>query len=100
MKIAILSLATLASLAMAAPAAAPVAAPTPDASFDGNSKCEISAFRPSWTKISECCLKNMGGSDFDKEKNHLKCRLPIGNEGLMRKCVKDLGFASVVECDY
>ncbi|KAG0022065.1 hypothetical protein BGZ81_008689 [Podila clonocystis] len=95
MKAAILSLATLASLALAAPAA-----PVHDAAFDGNSKCEISAFRPSWTKINECCLKNMGGSDFDKEKNHLNCRLPIGNEGLMRKCVKDLGFASVVECDY
>lgn len=95
MKIAILSLAALVSVAMAAPAPTPA----PD-TFDGNSKCEISAFRPSWTEITECCLQNMGGSDFDKKKNHLKCRLPIGNEGPMRKCVKDLGYASVVECDY
>ncbi|KAF9369162.1 hypothetical protein CPC16_004710, partial [Podila verticillata] len=95
--IAILSLAALVSVAMAAPASAP--APAPDA-FDGNSKCEISAFKPSWSSITECCLKNMGGSDFDKKKNHLSCTLPIGNEGLMRKCVKDLGYASVVECDY
>ncbi|KAK3806542.1 MAG: hypothetical protein JOS17DRAFT_822869 [Linnemannia elongata] len=78
MKIAILSLAVLASVAMAAPAASTAAA------FDGNSKCEISAFRPSWTKLNECCLKNMGGSDFDKQKNHLNCRLPIGKEGPMR----------------
>ncbi|KAG0352304.1 hypothetical protein BG005_008252 [Podila minutissima] len=92
MKIAILSLATLASLAIAAPA--------PDADFDGNSKCTISAFKPSWSKLNECCLQNMGGSDFDKEKRRINCRLPIGNEGSMRKCVKDLGFASVVDCDY
>ncbi|KAF9367257.1 hypothetical protein CPB97_006012, partial [Podila verticillata] len=52
MKIAILSLAALVSVAMAAPA------PAPD-TFDGNSKCRISAFRPSWTNINECCLKNM-----------------------------------------
>ncbi|KAG0084004.1 hypothetical protein BGZ92_010288 [Podila epicladia] len=95
MKIAILSLATLASLAIAAPAA-----PAPDAAFDGNSKCTISAFKPSWSKLNECCLKNMGGSDFEKEKKRLNCRLPIGNEGPMRKCVKDLGYASVVDCDY
>ncbi|KAG0352305.1 hypothetical protein BG005_008253 [Podila minutissima] len=67
--------------------------------FDGNSKYSISGFRPSFSKINECCLKNTGGSDFDK-KNTLKCRLPIGREGPMRKCVKDLGFASVVNCDY
>ncbi|KAF9313584.1 hypothetical protein BGZ91_006256 [Linnemannia elongata] len=95
MKIAILSLAVLASVAMAAPAA-----PHADDTFDGNAKCEISAFRPSWSKINDCCLNNMGGSDFDQEKNHLNCRLPINNEGFLRKCVKDLGFAAAVECDY
>ncbi|KAF9291716.1 hypothetical protein BGZ88_006770 [Linnemannia elongata] len=75
---------------MAAPA-------TTAGAFDGNSKCVISAFKPSWSKINDCCLKNMGGSDFDKKKNHLNCRLPIGREGYMRKCVKDLHYASVVE---
>ncbi|KAF9337479.1 hypothetical protein BG006_004506 [Podila minutissima] len=67
--------------------------------FDGNSKCSISVFRPLFSKINECCLKNTGGFDFDK-KSTLKCRLPIGREGSMRKCVKDLGFATVVKCDY
>ncbi|KAG0036528.1 hypothetical protein BGZ82_004094 [Podila clonocystis] len=130
MKIAILSLAALVAVVMAAPGApevsvasvevpdAPVqvldapevfdAPETPEAAapeashskFDGNSKCSISGFRPSFSKINECCLKNMGGSDFDKKKRSLKCRLPIGREGLMRKCVKDLGFATVVNCDY
>ncbi|KAF8949052.1 hypothetical protein BGZ52_006183 [Haplosporangium bisporale] len=95
MKIAILVLA-LVSVAMAAPTSAPVA----DAALSGDSKCSISGFKPSFSKINECCLKNMGGSDFDKKKNVLKCRLPIGREGPMRKCVKDLGFATVVNCDY
>ncbi|KAF9210886.1 hypothetical protein BGZ59_008801 [Podila verticillata] len=93
--IAILVLA-LVSVAMAAPTSAPVA----DAALSGDSKCSISGFKPSFSKINECCLKNMGGSDFDKKKNVLKCRLPIGREGPMRKCVKDLGFATVVNCDY
>ncbi|KAF9210887.1 hypothetical protein BGZ59_008802 [Podila verticillata] len=70
------------------------------AKFDGDSKCSISGFKPSFSKINECCLKNMGGSHFDKKKNALKCRLPIGREGPMRKCVKGLGFATVVNCDY
>ncbi|KAG0366391.1 hypothetical protein BGX24_003714, partial [Mortierella sp. AD032] len=87
MKIAILTLAAFVSVTLAAPKHAKA--------FDGNSKCVISAFKPSWTKINECCLKNMGGSDFDKEKNSLNCRLPIRREGPMRKCVKDLGYASV-----
>ncbi|KAG0036527.1 hypothetical protein BGZ82_004093 [Podila clonocystis] len=93
MKIAILALASLVSVVLAAPTYEAKA-------FDGNSKCVISAFKPSWSKINECCLKNMGGSEFDKKKNHLKCKLPISREGPMRKCVKDLGYASVVDCDY
>ncbi|KAF9367743.1 hypothetical protein CPB97_005366, partial [Podila verticillata] len=77
-------------------------APVTDAhaKFDGNSKCSISGFKPSFSKINECCLKNMGGSDFDKKKNALKCRLPIGREGPMRKCIKGLGYATVVNCEH
>ncbi|KAF9312916.1 hypothetical protein BG003_005803 [Podila horticola] len=116
MKIAILSLAALVAVAMAVPAtevpAAPEALDAPEVfdaaeapvaahpKFDGNSKCSISGFRPSFTKIKECCLKNKGGSDFDRKKNALKCKLPISHEGPMRKCVKGLGFATVVDCDY
>ncbi|KAG0366390.1 MAG: hypothetical protein J3R72DRAFT_445127 [Linnemannia gamsii] len=118
MKIAILSLAVLAAVAMAAPGTpdvsdAPIqvldapevfdASEAPEAAhskFDGNSKCSISGFKPSFSKIEDCCLKNMGGSDFNKKKRSLKCKLPIGREGRMRKCVKDLGYATVVTCDY
>ncbi|KAG0329245.1 hypothetical protein BG000_000143 [Podila horticola] len=95
MKIVVLTLAALTSVTVT------LAAPAGEkAAFDGNSKCVISAFKPSWTKINECCLKNKGGSEFVKNKNYLKCTLPITRGGPMRKCVKDLGFASVVDCDY
>ncbi|KAF9384370.1 hypothetical protein BGX21_001318, partial [Mortierella sp. AD011] len=63
-----------------------MAAPRP---FDGNSKCEVQGFKISFTKVKECCLRNMGGSDF-KDRT-LFCKLPIGDEGPFRKCVKDLG---------
>ncbi|KAF9372642.1 hypothetical protein CPB97_001106 [Podila verticillata] len=89
MKIALVSLALLASVLAA-----------PSAKFDGNSKCVISGFRPVWSKINECCLKNMGGSEFDKKDNSLKCTLPIGREGFMRRCVMDLHYATVVDCHY
>ncbi|KAF9210885.1 hypothetical protein CPC16_011458 [Podila verticillata] len=89
MKIALLSLAVLASTLAA-----------PSLKFDGNSKCVISGFRPAWSKINECCLQNMGGSEFDPIKNNLRCTLPIGREGPMRRCVRSLGFATVVDCDY
>lgn len=69
------------------------------AKFHGNYKCSISGFKHSFSKINGCCLKNMGGSNFDK-KNALKCRLTIGRENPMRKCVKDFDFANVVNCDY
>ncbi|KAG0022067.1 hypothetical protein BGZ81_008691 [Podila clonocystis] len=95
MKIAILALVSLLSVVLAAPTHE-----DKDKAFDGNSKCVISAFKPSWTKINNCCLKHHGGSEFDKVKNNLKCKLPIKREGPMRKCVKDLGYASVVNCDY
>ncbi|KAG0248697.1 hypothetical protein BG011_009996 [Mortierella polycephala] len=63
--------------------------------FDGNSKCQVQGFKISFTKVNECCLRNMGGSDF-KDRT-LFCTLPIGKEGYFRKCVKDLGYATVVD---
>ncbi|KAG0096248.1 hypothetical protein BGZ93_004832 [Podila epicladia] len=119
MKIAILSLAALAAVAMAAPGAHEVSAASVEVSdapeavsveavsskFDGNIKCSISNFSPSFSKISECCPMKTGGSDLDKKstlkkESTLKCRLPIGREGLMCKCVKDLGFSTAANCDY
>ncbi|KAF9960535.1 hypothetical protein BGZ70_008573 [Mortierella alpina] len=73
--------------------------PTPPP-FDGNSKCRASVFRTGFAKLNECCLKNMGGSDFDDKKRVLNCRLPIGKEGYFRKCCKDTGMATSVDCDY
>ncbi|KAF9330534.1 hypothetical protein BG006_006522 [Podila minutissima] len=98
MKIAFVSLAALVSVVMATPGA-PEVSEAARSKFDGNSKCSVSGFRPSFSKIDECCLKNTGGSDVDK-KSTLKCRLPVSHEGPMRKCAKDLGFATVFNCDY
>ncbi|KAF9981592.1 hypothetical protein BGZ79_006095, partial [Entomortierella chlamydospora] len=58
----------------------------------------VQGFKISFTKAKECCLSNMGGSEF-KDRT-LFCKLPIGDEGLFRKCVKDLGFATIVDCHY
>ncbi|KAI9283745.1 hypothetical protein BC943DRAFT_99359 [Umbelopsis sp. AD052] len=66
--------------------------------YDGNSKCEVQGFKISFSKVSDCCLKNTGGSNF--ENSTLYCTLPIKKEGRFRKCVKDLGFATSVDCDY
>ncbi|KAI1297791.1 hypothetical protein EDD11_006924 [Mortierella claussenii] len=68
--------------------------------YDGNSKCQVSGFKPSFSKIEKCCLDLMGGSNFDKDHRRLGCTLPIKNEGPFRKCVKDLGYATVVDCEY
>lgn len=89
MKITFLSLAVLASVALAAPPAMP----------GKNASCMISGgVKPVWTKIIACCVKNKGRSEFDKMKNELDCKLPVSREGSLRKCVKLLGFAAVVHC--
>ncbi|KAG0041404.1 hypothetical protein BGZ83_001856 [Gryganskiella cystojenkinii] len=67
--------------------------------FDGNSRCETQGFKVGPPKITECCLKNMGGSELVEGKI-FKCKLPIGREGQLRKCIKDLGFATVTDCTY
>ncbi|KAF9915875.1 hypothetical protein BX616_005166 [Lobosporangium transversale] len=71
---------------------------SPALADDVNSECVVHAFKPSWSAIKECCLSNMGGSDF--RRNKLFCKLPTGNEGYFRRCVKKLGYASTVDCVY
>ncbi|KAG0371956.1 hypothetical protein BGX24_000946, partial [Mortierella sp. AD032] len=93
MKTAVLTLSLIASVVMAA-------AITPDAAADGNVKCEVGAFRPNWGKITECCLNNMGGSNFDKKDNEAQCTLPLGKIPAYVTCVKGLGYASSIECDF
>ncbi|KAG0260961.1 hypothetical protein BGZ95_004323 [Linnemannia exigua] len=80
------------SVVMAAPT-------TPVAYADGNAKCEVSAFRPDWSKITKCCLDNTGGSNFDRDDNELQCTLPLGKLPMFVKCVKGLGYASTIDCD-
>ncbi|KAK9766850.1 hypothetical protein K7432_003746 [Basidiobolus ranarum] len=65
---------------------------------DVNSVCSVYGFKVSFSKIKECCLQNMGGSNF--QGNHLICTLPTVNEGLFRRCVKKLGYATSVDCEY
>ncbi|KAF9937833.1 hypothetical protein BGZ75_006883 [Mortierella antarctica] len=72
----------------------------PPPPFDGNAKCRASVFRTGFAQLNECCLKNMGGSDFDDKKRVLTCTLPISKEGNFRKCCKDTGMATSVDCDY
>ncbi|KAF9568876.1 hypothetical protein EC968_002810 [Mortierella alpina] len=73
--------------------------PTPRP-FDGNSKCRASVFRTGFAKLNECCLQNMGGSKFNDKERYLACTLPISKEGNFRKCCKDTGMATSVDCDY
>lgn len=69
-----------------------------DKGFDGNAKCDVMGFKISFSQVTDCCLKKMGGSYFHDDT--LTCTLPIKKEGPFRKCVKDLGFATSVDCDY
>ncbi|KAF9402768.1 hypothetical protein BGZ76_007253, partial [Entomortierella beljakovae] len=62
-----------------------------DDEFDGNSKCEVHGYKMSFSKVINCCLKNMGGSDYDDKAVY--CTLHISNEGPFRKCVFDLRYA-------
>ncbi|KAF9127343.1 hypothetical protein BG015_004556 [Linnemannia schmuckeri] len=87
MKLNLLCLAALLPLAMAA-----------SRPFDGNSRCKVQGFKVAPSMVEPCCLKNMGGSD--RQNRILHCKLPIRREGLFRKCVYDLGYATVVDCDY
>ncbi|ORX80803.1 hypothetical protein K493DRAFT_320813 [Basidiobolus meristosporus CBS 931.73] len=68
------------------------------AADDVNSKCEVTGFKISFGKIKECCLNNMGGSDFKGK--YLICTLPTGKEGYFRRCVKRLGYATTIDCEY
>ncbi|KAF9275388.1 hypothetical protein BGZ68_010831, partial [Mortierella alpina] len=86
MKIAFITLAALLAVVSAAPSSA-----------DGNTKCNVQGFKPSYAKIGDCCLSNNGGSDVT-ESNGLDCTLPGNQEGSFRTCVKKLGYATTVNC--
>ncbi|KAI8577140.1 hypothetical protein K450DRAFT_253801 [Umbelopsis ramanniana AG] len=53
--------------------------------YDGNSICEVQGFKISFSKVSDCCLKNTGGSNF--KNNTLYCTLPVSKEGSFRNFV-------------
>ncbi|KAF9938393.1 hypothetical protein BGZ75_006226 [Mortierella antarctica] len=86
MKIAFITIAALLSVVAAAPS-----------NSDGNTKCNVQGFKPNYSKIGDCCLSNMGGSDTSAP-NGLDCTLPGNREGSFRSCVKKLGYATSVDC--
>ncbi|KAF9572153.1 hypothetical protein EC968_010239, partial [Mortierella alpina] len=86
MKIAFITIAALLSVVAAAPS-----------NSDGNTKCNVQGFKPNYSKIGDCCLSNMGGSDRSTP-NALACTLPGNREGSFRTCVKELGYATSVDC--
>ncbi|KAG9320797.1 hypothetical protein KVV02_005407 [Mortierella alpina] len=62
-----------------------------------NTKCSVSGFKVNVANISSCCLKNGGGSDTSNPK-HLDCTLTKSKKDKFSKCVKRLGYATVVKC--
>ncbi|KAF9964240.1 hypothetical protein BGZ70_006727 [Mortierella alpina] len=64
---------------------------------DDMSVCTINGFKVNPSKISDCCLQNAGGAQAGAPQG---CNLNVADEGKFRRCVKDLGFATTVDCDY
>ncbi|KAF9949570.1 hypothetical protein BGZ72_008674 [Mortierella alpina] len=94
MKIAFVTLVATLSVAMAAPAMPP--------GGRNEIKCEIDApDKPSLVKVTACCKQNMGKHRFDRDgKNvELECRLPWGKLVGFKKCVNDLKFPAILECE-
>ncbi|CAO3574835.1 unnamed protein product [Mortierella alpina] len=85
MKIAFFTIAALLSVVAAAP------------SSSDNTKCSVSGFKVNPTRIQSCCLKNSGGFDTP-DPTHLDCTLPESRGGRFSTCVKNLGYATVVNC--
>lgn len=68
--------------------------PTPPKPKD-MSVCKINGFKVDPAKISACCLKNGGGAQSGTPQG---CNLNIQSEDKFKRCVKDLGFATTVDC--
>ncbi|ORX80802.1 hypothetical protein K493DRAFT_320812 [Basidiobolus meristosporus CBS 931.73] len=68
------------------------------AADDVNSTCEVVGFKVDFNEVMECCLKHSGGSNSLEDR--LICTLPTLREGFFRRCVKRLGYATTVECEY
>lgn len=66
--------------------------------WNGNAKCDVKGYRINFGRVKDCCLRTNGGSWFHHDT--LTCTLPIKKEGPFRKCVKNLGYATSVDCDY
>ncbi|KAF9568880.1 hypothetical protein EC968_002814 [Mortierella alpina] len=64
---------------------------------DDMSKCTINGFKVDPIKISDCCLNNNGGAQNGSPQG---CNLNTNDEGKFRRCVKDLGYATTIDCDY
>ncbi|KAF9289477.1 hypothetical protein BGZ68_009281 [Mortierella alpina] len=95
MKIAVVTLTAVLSVVMAGPAPAPPVDPK------NVIKCEVNAFKPSWAKLTACCKNSKGHAKLDREnkKVELECRLPWGNLVGFKKCVNDLNYSSIIDCE-
>ncbi|KAF9937834.1 hypothetical protein BGZ67_000876 [Mortierella alpina] len=95
MKIAFVTLAAILSVAMAAPPA------MPPVDRKNEIKCEVNAFKPSWSKLTACCKNSMGRSKLERDgkKVELECRLPWGKLVGFKKCVNDLNYSSIIDCE-
>lgn len=67
-----------------------------------HAECITAGFKISYSKVTECCTTHGGGSMlFDgggKYPQH-RCTLTNNNPAPFTQCVKDLGFATVVNCE-
>ncbi|KAF9568877.1 hypothetical protein EC968_002811 [Mortierella alpina] len=94
MKTALVALTAILSVAMAVPAMPPM-------DPKNMIKCEVNAFKPSWGKLTACCKKSMGKPKLEKDgkKMELDCTLPWGKVMGFKKCVNDLNYSSIIDCE-
>ncbi|KAF9972227.1 hypothetical protein BGZ73_004687 [Actinomortierella ambigua] len=67
-------------------------------SLEGKSKCKIEGFKIDPLPVQACCNENRGISMIDDRLVY--CHVDLDKEGPFRKCVQEVGQATVVDCDY
>ncbi|KAG0228805.1 hypothetical protein BGW41_003336 [Actinomortierella wolfii] len=67
-------------------------------SLVGKSKCKIEGFKIDPIPVQGCCNQNKGVSLV--EDRVIYCHVALEKEGPFRKCVLQVGQATVVDCDY
>ncbi|CAO3574831.1 unnamed protein product [Mortierella alpina] len=99
MKLALVTLVAVLSVAMAAPPMPSM----PPVSPMNDYKCVVKPMmaKPSWVKLAACCRSNMGKSKLDKngKKAEMECRLPWKKVMGFKKCVNDLNYSAMIDCE-